>query len=77
MLEFAAKVCEKSSDISDQDLQQLRGHGFNDEEIWDIASIASFFALSNRMANFTGMRPNDDFYTMGRQIVTTQEMTKK
>ena len=77
MLEFAAKVCEKSSDISDQDLQQLRGHGFNDEEIWDIASIASFFALSNRMANFAGMRPNDDFYTMGRQIVTTQEMTKK
>ena len=77
MLEFAAKVCEKSADISDQDLQQLRGHGFNDEEIWDIASIASFFALSNRMANFTGMRPNDDFYTMGRQTVTTQEMTKK
>ena len=77
MLEFAAKVCEKSADISDQDFQQLRGHGFNDEEIWDIASIASFFALSNRMANFTGMRPNDDFYTMGRQIVTTQDMTKK
>ena len=77
MLEFAVKVCEESSDISDQDLQQLRDHGFNDEEIWDIASIASFFALSNRMANFAGMRPNDDFYTMGRQTVTTQEMTKK
>jgi len=77
MLEFAAKVCEKSSEISDQDLQQLRSHDFNDEEIWDIASIASFFALSNRMANFAGMRPNDDFYTMGRRIDTKQELAKK
>ena len=77
MLEFAAKVCEKSSDISDQDFQQLRDHGFSDEEIWDIASIASFFALSNRMANFAGMRPNDDFYTLGRQIAATQDTAKK
>ena len=66
MLEFAAKICVKSSEISDEDFDQLRSNGFDDEDIWDIASIASFFALSNRMANFASMRPNDTFYSMGR-----------
>ena len=41
-------------------------HGFSDDDIWDIAAIAAFFALSNRLANITGMRPNDEFYLMGR-----------
>jgi len=71
MLEFAEKVCEKSSKISNQDFERLHGYGFSNEEIWDIASIASFFALSNRIANFAEIRPNDDFYTMGRQVATT------
>lgn len=70
MLEFAAKVCEKSSDIGTQDFEYLRSHGFSDADIWDIASIVSFFALSNRMANFTQMRPNDEFYSMGRKTRT-------
>jgi hypothetical protein len=44
----------------------LASHGFSDDDTWDIAAIAAFFALSNRMANVTGMRPNDEFYLMGR-----------
>ena len=51
---------------ADADLEVLRSQGFEDEDIWDIASIASFFAMSNRLANFTGMRPNDEFYAMAR-----------
>jgi len=52
--------------VSDDDFETLRGHGFTDEDIWDIAGITAFFGMSNRMANVTGMRPNDEFYTMGR-----------
>jgi uncharacterized peroxidase-related enzyme len=52
--------------VSDEDFAALRGHGFSDEDIWDIAAIAAFFALSNRMANVTNMRPNDEFYMLGR-----------
>lgn len=66
MIEFAIKVCERSSEIADADFEVLRGHGFSDEDIWDIGAIASFFALSNRMANLTSMRPNAEFFSMGR-----------
>jgi uncharacterized peroxidase-related enzyme len=66
MLEFAMKVCERSHEVDDTDFAALRPHGFSDEDIWDIAAITAFFGLSNRMANVTGMRPNDAFYLMGR-----------
>ena len=66
MLEFAMKVCERSHEVDDADFAALRPHGFSDEDIWDIAAITAFFGLSNRMANVTGMRPNDAFYLMGR-----------
>lgn len=66
MLDFAMKVSKDSRSIGDEDFETLRGHGFTDEDIWDIAGIAAFFGMSNRMANFTSMRPNDEFYTMGR-----------
>jgi uncharacterized peroxidase-related enzyme len=67
MLDFAMKVAKDSKSIEEADFEALRGHGFGDEDIWDIAAIAALFALSNRMANFTAMRPNDEFYGMGRQ----------
>ena len=66
MLEFALKVALDSARIAEEDFAPLRTQGFSDEDIWDIAAIAAFFALSNRMANFTSMRPNDEFYLMGR-----------
>ncbi|MDH4326518.1 MAG: peroxidase-related enzyme, partial [Betaproteobacteria bacterium] len=66
MLDFAMKVALESHALGDADLEAVRRHGFTDEDAWDIAAIAAFFALSNRMANFSGMRPNDEFYLMGR-----------
>lgn len=66
MLDFAMKVSLDAQNIVDDDFDYLREHGFSDEDIWDIAGITAFFGLSNRMANFTSMRPNDEFYTMGR-----------
>ncbi len=66
MLDFAMQVALQASTIDDEDLEDLRGHGFSDEDLWDIGAIAAFFALSNRMANLTSMRPNDEFYLMGR-----------
>ena len=66
MLDFAMKVALHSAEIGDADYAALRGHGFSDEDAWDIGAIAAFFALSNRMANLTGMRANDEFYLMGR-----------
>jgi uncharacterized peroxidase-related enzyme len=66
MIDFALKVSNDSRSIGDEDFEGLRGHDFSDEDIWDIAGIASFFGLSNRMANFMGMRPNEEFYAMGR-----------
>ena len=66
MLDFAMKVSRAAEDISEQDFTEVSRHGFSDDDIWDIAAIAAFFALSNRMANVTGMRPNDEFYLMGR-----------
>ena len=67
MLDFAMKVCLRSGEIDDADFERLRGHGFTDEDIWDIGGISAFFGLSNRMANLTNMRPNDEFYLLGRQ----------
>jgi len=67
MLDFAVKVSAVAHTVADEDFATLRGHGFNDEDIWDIAAISGFFALSNRMANVTSMRPNDEFYILGRQ----------
>jgi uncharacterized peroxidase-related enzyme len=66
MLDFALKVCNDSAAIGEADFEALRGHGFDDEDIWDIGAITAFFGLSNRMANLAGMRPNDEFYLMGR-----------
>jgi uncharacterized peroxidase-related enzyme len=66
MCDFAVKVTEASHQIGDEDFAALRPHGFTDEDIWDIGAIAAFFGLSNRMANMTAMRPNDEFYLMGR-----------
>ena len=66
MLAFALKVAQRSQDIVDEDFAALRAIGFSDDDIWDIGGIAAFFALSNRMANLISMRPNDEFYLMGR-----------
>lgn len=66
MLDFAMKVCTNSGAIDDADFAALRAHGFDDEDIWDIGAITAFFAMSNRLANLTGMRPNDEFFLMGR-----------
>ena len=66
MLDFAMKVCLNSSDIEDEDFSALKQHGFSDEDAWDIAAITAFFGLSNRMASFSGMQPNAEFYLMGR-----------
>ena len=66
MLDFAMKVCTASHTVDDSDFAALREHGFSDEDAWDIGAITAFFGLSNRMANLTGMRPNDEFYLMGR-----------
>ena len=66
MLGFAMKVCTASHEVDDADFTALHAHGFDDEDIWDIAAITAFFGLSNRMANVSGMRPNDEFYLLGR-----------
>ncbi len=66
MLEFALKVCLHSNEVDESDFEALRAHGFDDEDTWDIAAITAFFGMSNRLANVTGMRPNDEFYLMGR-----------
>jgi len=66
MLDFAMKVSQQANTVSEQDFAEVAGHGFTDDDIWDIAAVSAFFALSNRMANVTAMRPNDEFYMMGR-----------
>ncbi len=66
MLDFAVKLSRTPEEVSDKDHQGLRSHGFDDEDIWDIGAITAFFALSNRMAHLINMRPNDEFYLMGR-----------
>ncbi|MBL6688875.1 MAG: peroxidase-related enzyme [Pseudomonadales bacterium] len=66
MLDFALKVATDSSSVGDDDIARVRAEGFSMEDVWDIGAIASFFALSNRMANLTSMRPNDEFFGMAR-----------
>jgi uncharacterized peroxidase-related enzyme len=66
MLDFAMKVCQQSDQMSDADFAALHAQGFTDEDAWDIAAITAFFGLSNRMASFSGMMPNPEFYLMGR-----------
>jgi len=67
MLDFAVKVAERSHDIDDEDYDELKRHGFSDDDAWDIAAIAAMFAMSNRLANAFSIRPNDEFYVMGRE----------
>jgi uncharacterized peroxidase-related enzyme len=67
MLDFAMQVCNASYSIGEDAFAALREHGWTDEDAWDIAGITALFGLSNRMANLTSMRPNDEFYLMGRQ----------
>ena len=66
MLDFAMKVCLHADEIGEDDFAPLHAHGFSDEDIWDIAAITAFFGLSNRMASFSDMQPNPEFYLMGR-----------
>jgi uncharacterized peroxidase-related enzyme len=66
MVDFAVKVTLSSAAIGADDFEELRGHGFSDSDIWDIGAVTAFFNLSNRMANMAAMRPNREFYTMGR-----------
>lgn len=67
MLDFASLIADQAAQVQDDDLEELREHGFSTEDIWDIGAVAAFFALSNRMAGLTDMMPNDQFYTMGRE----------
>jgi uncharacterized peroxidase-related enzyme len=67
MLDFALQVAGNAAHLDEEDFDTLRAHGFSDEDIWDIGAIAALFALSNRMASLTGMPPNQEFYTIGRQ----------
>lgn len=66
IVDFALAVALDSEAIADDDLDEMRGAGFTDDEIWDIGAIAAFFAMSNRLANMAAMRPNDEFYSLGR-----------
>ncbi len=66
ILDFAVKVATAAADLSDHDRQAARTAGLTDEDLWDIAAITAFFAMSNRLASAAGMRPNEEFYLMGR-----------
>ena len=66
MLDFAMKLALNSAEVGDADIAALKAHGFDDEAVWDIGAITAFFAMSNRLANLTSMRPNDEFFLMGR-----------
>ena len=68
MLDFALKVSNDSRSIDESDYEALHGHGFSDDDIWDIAAITGLFGFSNRLANFASIRPNDEFYTMARSF---------
>jgi len=67
MLDFAVKVAIRSHEIEDADYEELKSHGFSADDAWDIAAIAALFAMSNRLANAFAIRPNDEFYAMGRE----------
>lgn len=66
MLEFAVKVANESASVDESDYQRLADHSFSESDIWDIMGITAFFGMSNRIANVISMRPNDEFYSMGR-----------
>ncbi len=66
MLDFALKVATRSHEVDDADIKALKEHGFATEDVWDIAAIAAFYAMSNRLANAASIRPNDEFYALGR-----------
>lgn len=66
MLDFAMKVALEAHTVGDADVAALSAHGFREEDVWDIMAIAAFFAMSNRIANVSGLRPNDEFYKLGR-----------
>ena len=66
MIAFALKVCSNAQDIGEADIAALHAHGFSDDDIWDIGGITALFGLSNRMANLMSLRPNDEFYLLGR-----------
>ncbi len=66
MLDFAMKVSQSAQTVGEADFDALKAHGFGEEEIWDIAGITAFFGLSNRLANVASMRPNAEFYALGR-----------
>ena len=66
MLDFAMKVSTQAHAVDDADLERLTGHGFTQDDLWDITAITAFFGLSNRLANVSSMRPNDEFYSLGR-----------
>jgi uncharacterized peroxidase-related enzyme len=66
MLDFAMKVSRDAGAVGEADFETLRSHDFSDEDIWDIGAISAFFAQSNRLANLSAMRPNDEFYSMAR-----------
>ena len=66
MLDFAMKVSMQAYEVGDADIETLKRHDFTEEDVWDIAAIAAFFGMSNRLANVTSMRPNDEFFAMGR-----------
>jgi uncharacterized peroxidase-related enzyme len=66
MLDFAMQVALASHTVGEEDIERLKREGFDEEDVWDIATIAAFFGMSNRIANFTSTRPNDQFYSLGR-----------
>ncbi len=66
MLDFAVKVSLNSHELNNSDFEEMRQHGFSDEDIWDTGAVSAFFSLSNRMADLTSMRPNAEFYLLGR-----------
>ena len=66
MLDFAMKICDDSRSVTNEDFEALRAQGFSDDDIWDIGAITAFFGLSNRMANLMSLRPNEEFYALGR-----------
>jgi len=68
MLDFAVKMSLHANEVVDEDIKEMYEHGFSEEDVWDIGAITAFFSLSNRMANLTNMKPNDEFYGMGRVI---------
>jgi uncharacterized peroxidase-related enzyme len=73
MLDFAVKLARTPEAVSEEDLRYVRAQGFSDEDIWDIGGITALFALSNRMAHLTAMRPNDEFYLLGRITPPSKE----